>query len=147
MAMDVTFTVAAKTKTVVCFDRRASAVLHTFHLPDYGTAISYDEGHLWVGDAKGHLNLLDPDLTSLMQYDLGHNRRVTDVKHNAGCVISASYDKGANTRITTSGLRPRLLANLSPVDQQPTKLDYRNGILASGFVDGSVRVWIPVDRK
>jgi len=122
--------------------------MHRLELDDYGVAITCNDGQIWVASRKGTLHLLDPDWNRLAEYDGNVERVTTDIKHNSGCIISACYDKKTSAgfgAVTTSGLRPHVLADINFMGQQPTKMHYSQGILACGFVDSNVRVWIPTE--
>lgn len=132
---------------VAIHDRRADKQLDSVLLPTYVMSMSYKLGHLWIGDRKGFVHLIQPKtFKHFKTYDVGHKNKITGIQFSMGSLITCSADR--TIRISEPTDNPRTIHTITSGHfiSEISSIDFQNDVLASGEGDAAVDVWIPADR-
>lgn len=80
--------------TLVARDIRMTKILKTCKFDTYPTSLFAGNGHVWVGDKRGSIHLLDsPGFETVKVWRNVHKKNITALEHSLGGIISVSIDK------------------------------------------------------
>ncbi|KAJ8670377.1 hypothetical protein QAD02_001636 [Eretmocerus hayati] len=138
---------ASEDKTVNIWDQRAGRTLKsiTISKESFPHSMCLKDDIVYIGDSSAKLHILDPkqDFELVKSFKTEHEKNITGVHVDAGCLITSSLDR--TVKISSPTDPPQLLNSLQYNYGEIANIDYLNEVLAISGTD-SIEIWRPKVR-
>lgn len=143
-------------RTMSIFDRSAGKVLYeNIKIPTkkaYPVCMSWSPAGLYIGDSKGNIHLMDPELyVHKSKHRLWPDPEVTRPPNK----VTAIYQNLGSMIVCSNRGEIKFLYNSAPPEEYMslrsdtfdlTSMEYQNGVMVIGTCNSALEFWIPSER-
>ncbi|XP_014218480.1 F-box/WD repeat-containing protein 9-like [Copidosoma floridanum] len=145
LAMNSNYIISAsEDKTVNIWDHRTRKSITSVMISkdSFPMSLCIQKNLVYVGDSCANLHILDAkqDFERVKSYKTEHEKKITGVYVDAGCLITSSLDRNVHISSPTDPLQS--MATLKYSNGEISSIDYLNEVLAISGTD-VIEIWRP----